>query len=120
VCVVPLRIGSGTRLKILEAAAMAKPMVSTYLGAEGLEFADGKEIVLQDNPGSFAEATVGLLLDPARRQALGQAARRRVVEMYSFPVLCQTLRQALSAIAQPSLPRSEEKLAEIAWERSEP
>jgi glycosyltransferase involved in cell wall biosynthesis len=120
VCVVPLRIGSGTRLKILEAAAMAKPVVSTHLGAEGLEFADGTEIVLKDAPEGFSDATVNLLLDPSRRQSLGQAARRRVEDMYSFPVLRRTVRQALSKVRGASCHEPEEKLTEIAWERVEP
>jgi polysaccharide biosynthesis protein PslH len=120
VCVVPLRIGSGTRLKILEAAAMAKPVVSTRLGAEGLEFADSKEIVLKDAPESFAEATSSLLLDPSRRRALGQAARARVEEMYSFPVLRRRVRQALLRVCESSCHEPKEKLMEMAWERVEP
>ena len=78
VCVVPLRIGSGTRLKILEAAAMAKPIVSTRVGAEGLDFVDGEEIILADEPKLFARAVADLLAEPARRKMLGEAARRRV------------------------------------------
>ena len=120
VCVVPLRIGSGTRLKILEAAAMAKAVVSTHLGAEGLEFADGKEIVLLDEPEKFSEAVASLLADPSRRQALGQAARRRVEETYSPRVLRHTVRQALSKVFGPSCHAPEEKITELALERVEP
>lgn len=87
VCVVPLRIASGTRLKILEAAAMGKAVVSTSLGAEGLEFADGTEIIIENDPALFARAVAGLLLDPGRRRDMGAAARRRVQESYSYPVL---------------------------------
>jgi glycosyltransferase involved in cell wall biosynthesis len=100
VCVVPLRIGSGTRLKILEAAAMAKPIVSTRVGAEGLDFVDGREIILADEPEAFAAAVAELLSDPARRRELGEAARRRVEERYSFPVLRTAVRAAL---AEPRL-----------------
>jgi len=78
VCIVPLRIGSGTRLKILEAAAMAKPVVSTRIGAEGLNFVDGEEIVLADEPRAFAHAIVDLLADPARRRTLGDAGQARL------------------------------------------
>jgi sugar transferase (PEP-CTERM/EpsH1 system associated) len=95
VCIVPLRIGSGVRWKILEAAAMAKPMVSTTLGAEGLNFVDGGEIVRADDPTSFAEAVVALLDDPARRRTLGRAARARVQSEYGFNVLRASLRSAL-------------------------
>lgn len=89
--VAPLRIGSGTRIKILEAAAMAKPIVSTTLGAEGLDLSDGKEILLEDEPRRFARAVADLLLDPARRRALGRAARRRVAEQYSLSALRHAL-----------------------------
>jgi polysaccharide biosynthesis protein PslH len=91
VCVVPLRIGSGTRMKILEAAAMEKPIVSTTMGAEGLEFIDGSEILIADQPQAFAETVAGLLSDAARRSSLGRAARRRVEQQYSMPVLRESL-----------------------------
>ncbi len=98
VCVVPLRIGSGTRLKILEAAAVAKPVVSTTLGAEGLDFADGSEILLADEPESFASAVVDLLNDARRRRRLGAAARRRVEHSYSLPTLQSALLNVLGAL----------------------
>ena len=101
VCVVPLRIGSGTRLKILEAGAMEKPVVSTTLGAEGLEFAPGREIVLADEPEPFAEEVAGLLRDPGRRRALGAAARRRVEARYSLPVLQAAVARALDELLGP-------------------
>jgi glycosyltransferase involved in cell wall biosynthesis len=91
VSVVPLRIGSGTRMKILEAAAMGKPIVSTTLGAEGLEFVDGSEIVLADQPQAFADAVAGLLCDAARRRSIGRAARRRVEQQYSMTALRSSL-----------------------------
>jgi polysaccharide biosynthesis protein PslH len=96
VCVVPLRMGSGTRLKILEAAAMAKPIVSTNLGAEGLEFLNGEEILLEDNPSAFAAAVVKFLRAPADRKHFGQAARKRAEQQYSFPPLRASLREALN------------------------
>jgi glycosyltransferase involved in cell wall biosynthesis len=100
VCVVPLRIGSGTRLKILEAAAMAKPIVSTHLGAEGLKFLNGEEIMLEDDPSTFARTVIGLLSTPDRRALLGRAARRRVEEDYSFRSLCQALCSAMTEVRQ--------------------
>lgn len=96
VCVVPLRVGSGTRLKILEAGAMGKPMVSTRLGAEGLDFVDGDEMVLADTPNAFAAAVAALLGDEPRRQSMGRAARLRVEKGYSLPVLHATVREALA------------------------
>jgi glycosyltransferase involved in cell wall biosynthesis len=106
VCVVPLRVASGTRLKILEAAAMAKPMVSTRIGAEGLAFEDGREILIADQPAAFAAEVGRLLEDGRRRRDLGRAARRRVESDYSPPVLRRTLRDALQVVA-PGEPRPE-------------
>jgi polysaccharide biosynthesis protein PslH len=97
-CVVPLRIGSGTRLKILEAAAMAKPIVATRVGAEGLEFVDREEIILADQPWELARAIVGLLADPVRRLTMGLAARRRVEIQYSMSAMRCALGQALAQL----------------------
>src|SRR5258708_38841122 len=66
VYVVPIRIGGGTRLKIYEAMAMEKPIVSTRIGAEGLSVRDGVDILLADTPGDFAEQVVGLLNNDSR------------------------------------------------------
>lgn len=96
-CVVPLRIGSGTRLKILEAGAMGKGMVSTPLGAEGLDFRDGEEICIAGNSVEFAEAVVALMKNPSRRNELGHAARRKVLGQYSMDALQQALRIALNS-----------------------
>jgi glycosyltransferase involved in cell wall biosynthesis len=98
VCVVPLRIGSGTRLKILEAAAMAKPVVSTTLGAEGLDLRHGHEILLEDNPRAFAEAVALLLTDSVRAAALGMAGRIAVEQQYSIPALRRQLQQMLAEV----------------------
>ena len=99
VCVVPLRIGSGTRMKILEAAAMAKPVVSTRLGAEGLNFTEGEEILLADDPAAFSRQVVRLLEDAAFRRAVGQADRRRVAQEYSPAVLRRQVSRALARAA---------------------
>lgn len=85
VCVVPLRIGGGTRLKIFEALAMGKAVVSTRVGAEGLPIVSGQHFLEADNPADFTEAVVTLLKDPDRRRALGLAGRRLVEERYSWP-----------------------------------
>jgi glycosyltransferase involved in cell wall biosynthesis len=106
VCVVPLRIGSGTRIKILEAAAMGRAVVSTTMGAEGLDFADGKEILLADEPAAFAHAVVGLLASGARRRQLGLAARRRVEESYGLPVLRTQLRRVLEEVRPARAPEA--------------
>jgi polysaccharide biosynthesis protein PslH len=84
VCVVPLRAGGGTRLKIFEALAMEKAVVSTTVGAEGLALTPGREFVAADDPSGFAQAVIALLRDPSRRRALGRAGRRLVEERYSW------------------------------------
>jgi glycosyltransferase involved in cell wall biosynthesis len=85
VYVVPLRIGGGTRLKIFEALAMGKAVVSTAVGAEGLPLVPGEHFVQADDPESFARAVVSLVNDPHRRQTLGSGGRRLVEERYSWP-----------------------------------
>lgn len=102
VCVVPLRIGSGTRLKILEAAAMGKAVVSTALGAEGLEFRHGEEILLAEDPRGFAKSTALLLNRPDLRRALGEAARKRVEQSYSLSSLRAMIAEVLPSVLAAS------------------
>jgi len=101
VFVVPLRVGGGTRLKIFEALAMAKAVVSTTVGAEGLPLRPGEHAVLADEPGDFARAVVALVRDPAERRRLGDAGRRLVEERYAwrevgrqFEALCRSVSTA--------------------------
>jgi glycosyltransferase involved in cell wall biosynthesis len=84
VYVVPLRVGGGTRLKIFEALAMGKAVVSTRVGAEGLPLVPGRHFLEADEPEAFAAAIVGLLRDPARRAALGAAGRELVEARYGW------------------------------------
>jgi glycosyltransferase involved in cell wall biosynthesis len=84
VYVVPLRIGGGTRLKIFEALSMAKAVVSTTVGAEGLPLAPGRHFLQADDPPGFAGAVTSLLLDSARRREIGAAGRRLVEARYSW------------------------------------
>jgi glycosyltransferase involved in cell wall biosynthesis len=91
VFVVPLRVGSGMRVKILNAMAMGLPVVSTTLGAEGIAVTQGENILLADTAGDFAEA-VGLVLTyPAFAERLGRAARDLVVERYAREISEQKL-----------------------------
>ncbi|MBN1180227.1 MAG: glycosyltransferase [Anaerolineae bacterium] len=94
VYVAPLRIGGGTRLKLLEAMAMQRAIVSTRLGAEGYPLTDGKELLLADTEEAFANAVVALLQDAGRRRALGEAARHFVASGYDWPVLIPQLERA--------------------------
>jgi glycosyltransferase involved in cell wall biosynthesis len=100
VTVVPLRIGSGTRLKILESGAMRKAIVSTSIGAEGLDFEPGKEILIADTPAIFARDVIELLRDPARRKMLGEAARNRVLQDYDRTALERSIMNALESLEQ--------------------
>ncbi len=82
VVVCPLLTGTGVRLKLIEAAGQARPMVSTRLGAEGLEFHNGREILLHDADEAFAAACVRLLRDDAACLGLGAAARASALRHY--------------------------------------
>jgi glycosyltransferase involved in cell wall biosynthesis len=84
VYVVPLRIGGGTRLKIFEALAMGKAVVSTSVGAEGLGLVSGRHLALADGPDAFSAAVGSLLADRERCRRLGHEGRRLVVERYSW------------------------------------
>lgn len=89
VYVVPLRIGGGSRLKILEAASMKKTIVSTSIGAEGLEVTDGDNIVLADTPEGFAESVLKMLGNPEKREKIGASAKELVESRYRWQALGQ-------------------------------
>jgi sugar transferase (PEP-CTERM/EpsH1 system associated) len=98
VCIVPLRIGGGTRLKIFEAMSMAKAVVSTSIGAEGLPVRPGEHLLLADDPAKFSESTVALLRDPARRRQMGLSARKLVEENYSWVRVTKKFADVLSEV----------------------
>lgn len=86
VYVAPLRMGGGTRFKLLEALALRRPIVSTTIGAEGFVVQNGRELCLADTAADFAEAVMALLRDPAKRQALGEAGHA-FVKQYDWEAL---------------------------------
>ncbi len=98
VVIVPLHAGSGTRLKILEAMAMGKPVVSTSIGAEGLDVCPGHDLEIADGVGSFADTTVALLRDPERRVRIGINARRTVTQQYAWSVVADQLDRLYQSI----------------------
>ncbi len=89
--VAPLRVGGGTRLKILEAWAMGKAVVSTSIGCEGLEAVDGENILIGDTPESFGEAVVSVLRDPTLRDRLGRAGRSTVERRYGWDIIGESM-----------------------------
>ncbi|MBN1135465.1 MAG: glycosyltransferase [Anaerolineae bacterium] len=91
VYVVPLRIGGGTRLKVLEAMAMGKAIVSTRLGCEGFDLVPGQELAIADTPAEFASVVLDLLGDPDRRERIGRAARRFAGSRYDWSVIVPRL-----------------------------
>jgi glycosyltransferase involved in cell wall biosynthesis len=99
-CVVPLRVGGGTRLKILEALALGTPVISTSKGAEGLEVTHEENILIADDPESFARAVLRLLGDEALRTKLSVNGRRLVEERYSWEICARQLDQLLDQVVE--------------------
>jgi glycosyltransferase involved in cell wall biosynthesis len=93
-CVVPIRVGGGTRLKILDAWAMGKAVVSTSIGCEGLDAVDGENILIRDTPDAFAAGVLQVLSDDGLRNRLERNARRTAVATYSWSVVGQAIRSA--------------------------
>jgi glycosyltransferase involved in cell wall biosynthesis len=100
VCIVPLRIGGGTRLKIYEAMSMAKAIVSTSIGAEGLPVVNGEHLLVADDPSSFAEEILRLLRNASYRTQIGQSARHLVEENYSWATVTKDFAQAIENVVK--------------------
>jgi glycosyltransferase involved in cell wall biosynthesis len=100
VMAVPLRIGGGSRLKILESLACGLPVVSTRVGAEGLCLVPGKHLDVVENAEDMVEALVHCLRNPARAEFMADQARRFVAERYDWSVLAEKLERVWSECAQ--------------------
>jgi polysaccharide biosynthesis protein PslH len=87
--VVPLRIGGGTRLKILDALSMSSALVSTSVGYEGLNVTPGEHLQVADDPQAFADAVVNVLSNPQLARSLGAAGRARVCSHYDWPSIAR-------------------------------
>lgn len=107
VVVVPLRLGGGTRLKVVEAMAMGKAIVSTTLGAEGIETVPERDITLRDDPESFAAAVGRFLADPRFAAQVGQRARRLAEDRYSWTGAAAELEQYYRLVLQQRSPQQE-------------
>lgn len=99
VVVAPLLHGGGTRLKILDAAACGKPIVSTRVGAEGLNFVEGRDLLLADSAQRFAKTVVALLTNPERQAELSQWARR-AAEAYDWSGIASEFCSVMTGAAQ--------------------
>jgi sugar transferase (PEP-CTERM/EpsH1 system associated) len=96
--VIPLRIGAGTRLKILEAMALETPVVSTSKGVEGLEVTHEENVLVADDPGDFARAVVHLLEDEDLSAKLSANGRQLVEKRYSWEMCVRQLKQLLDQV----------------------
>ncbi len=108
--IVPLRIGGGTRLKIYEAMAMEKAIVSTTIGAEGLPVTDGRELLLADTPEAFAEAIIDVLWNKELARTLGNCAAQTVREQFGweqvarkFAGICEQTTRSHRDVNEPNL-----------------
>ncbi len=99
VVVVPLRVGSGTRLKILEAMALGRPVVSTSIGCEGLDVQDGEHLLVRDAPKAFSDGILSLLEDRSLARRLVSNARRLVEEKYDWEKIAASLEALYAALA---------------------
>ncbi|PIU41981.1 MAG: hypothetical protein COS99_02605 [Candidatus Omnitrophica bacterium CG07_land_8_20_14_0_80_42_15] len=91
VVIVPLRVGGGIRLKIMESWAMGKAIVSTTVGATGLDFSDGKDILIADEPKDFAKKVVELLKNEELRNHLGKAAKFKAQTKYAWDKMVSSI-----------------------------
>ncbi|MGO9480405.1 MAG: polysaccharide deacetylase family protein [Candidatus Kryptoniota bacterium] len=98
VYVVPLRMGSGTRLKILEGLAMKKAIVTTSIGCEGIEVKDGENVLIANNAVLFAEKVVDLLLDNEKARRLGTKGYELVTSKYKWDVITSSMNQTIASV----------------------
>lgn len=105
VCVIPLRAGGGTRLKILEAMAMGRPVVSTSIGCEGLDVIDGKHLSIADTPNQFANETVRLLTDKPLYKKISANGRQLVESQYDWDSIAAKLAQTYLQILKINQPQ---------------
>ncbi len=105
VCVVPLRSGAGgTRFKLLESMALGTPLVSTTIGAEGIDWTDGTDILIADQPEAFAASVIKLLRSPQFRQDVSGAGRRLMESQYDWNALGGRVTQMLEQMVESKLP----------------
>jgi glycosyltransferase involved in cell wall biosynthesis len=101
---VPIRFGGGTRIKILEALALGRPVVSTSIGAEGLDLVDGRDILIADDDKSFAAACLQLIADPDLRRNMIASGREKFSGSYEASRVQKNMNAALQALRQTPSP----------------
>jgi polysaccharide biosynthesis protein PslH len=99
VAIVPIRFGGGTRLKVLEALAMGKAVVSTTIGCEGIDVVPGRHLLVADSAADFGRAILDLLAHPEIATAMGRRGRALVEECYGWPRLSSMLESVLTEAA---------------------
>jgi glycosyltransferase involved in cell wall biosynthesis len=104
ISIAPLRLGGGTRLKILEALALGTPVVATSKGAEGLNLVPERDILIADTPADFVAAVLRLLQDTTLRETLSQNGRRAVETHYDWQIIGQQFNNFIEAIVAQSKP----------------
>ena len=109
VYVVPIRVGGGTRIKILDAFAAGIPVVSTSIGCEGLRVQDGRHLMIRDDPEDFAEAVIHLAENVELRQALASNARKLVEEQYSWRKVGREFREIYHAVVSSEFNQTESR-----------
>jgi len=107
VAVAPITAGGGTRLKILEAMAAERPVVSTTIGAEGIAATDGRELMLRDGDAEFAAAVVQLLRDDALAERMGRAGRALVTRKYAWTASADALESLILRVARSPMPAAQ-------------
>jgi len=100
--IVPLRVGGGTRLKILDAWAMGKAVVSTSIGCEGLAARDGHNLLVRDDPDGFARAVCDVLRDETLRRRLGAKGRETVERQYSWERIGEPMSELYLSLLRPA------------------
>jgi len=99
VYIAPMKSGGGTKLKVLNALSMAKPLVTTSVGAEGIDVTDGVHLMIADDAAGFAKKTVELLNNPVLAKRLGTNGRKRMMEKYSWDIIGRQIDEIYHEIA---------------------
>jgi glycosyltransferase involved in cell wall biosynthesis len=98
----PMRDGGGTRVKILDALSMSKPIVSTTMGCEGIAVTPEKDVLIADSPDAFVRQIDRLRTDGVLRESLARAARQLAVDQYSWPVIGRKLGTIYERLTDPT------------------